>query len=98
MALTNVDVLFSELKCNVLGIQLFSRNKYFFIGTLDSTVKTVSPELTLDLDPARAAQEGPGVVPLLHRHHAGAQHLQPQVEHLLTGGGGGGRTVGGWGQ
>ena len=46
-----------------------------------------SPELTLDLHPARAAQEGPGLVPLLHRGHAGAQHLQPQVQHLLTGGG-----------
>lgn len=38
-----------------------------------------SPELTLDLDPARAAQEGPGLVPLLHGGQTGAEHLQPQV-------------------
>lgn len=36
-------------------------------------------ELTLDLNPAGAAQEGPGLVPLLHGRQAGAQHLQPQV-------------------
>lgn len=34
-----------------------------------------SPELALDLDPARAAQEGPGLVPLLHSRQAGAEHL-----------------------
>lgn len=44
-----------------------------------------SPELTLDLDPAGAAQEGPGLVPLLHGRQAGAEHFQPQVQHLLTG-------------
>ena len=43
-----------------------------------------SPQLTLDLDPAGAAQEGPGLVPLLHRGQAGAEHLQPQVQHLLA--------------
>lgn len=43
-----------------------------------------APELTLDLDPAGAAQEGPGLVPLLHGGQAGAQHLQPQVQHLLA--------------
>lgn len=32
-------------------------------------------ELTLDLDPARAAQEGPGLVPLLHGGQAGAEYL-----------------------
>lgn len=37
------------------------------------------PELTLDLDPARAAQEGPRLVPLFHSRQAGAEHLQPQV-------------------
>lgn len=36
-------------------------------------------ELTLDLDPAGASQEGPGLVPLLHGWQAGAEHLQPQV-------------------
>lgn len=36
---------------------------------------TYSPELTLDLDPARAAQEGPGLVPLLHGGQAGAEYL-----------------------
>lgn len=43
-----------------------------------------SPELTLDLDPAGASQEGPGLVPLFHGRQAGAQHLQPQVQHLLA--------------
>lgn len=42
------------------------------------------PELTLDLYPARAAQEWPGVEPFLHCLQARAQHLQPQVQHLLT--------------
>lgn len=45
-----------------------------------------SPQLALDLDPAGAAQEGPGLVPLLHGRQAGAEHLQPQVQHLLAGG------------
>lgn len=44
------------------------------------------PELTLDLHPSRTAQERPRVVPLLHGGDAGAQHLQPKVQHLLTGG------------
>lgn len=44
-----------------------------------------SPELALDLDPARAAQEGPGLVPLLHSRQAGAEHLEPQVQDLLAG-------------
>lgn len=43
-----------------------------------------SPQLALDLDPAGAAQEGPGLVPLLHGGQAGAEHLQPQVQHLLA--------------
>lgn len=34
-----------------------------------------SPELALDLDPARTAQEGPGLVPLFHGLQAGAQYL-----------------------
>lgn len=48
-----------------------------------------SPELALDLDPAGAAQEGPGLIPLLHGRQAGAEHLQPQVQDLLAGDGGG---------
>lgn len=38
-----------------------------------------SPELTLDLDPTRATQEGPGLVPLFDSGQAGAEYLQPQV-------------------
>lgn len=33
------------------------------------------PELTLDLNPAGAAQEGPRLVPLFHSRQAGAEHL-----------------------
>lgn len=42
------------------------------------------PELTLDLHPSWTAQERPRVVPLLHSSYAGAQHLQPKVQHLFT--------------
>lgn len=52
--------------------------------------RAASPQLALDLDPAGAAQEGPGLVPPLHGRQAGAEHLQPQVQHLLAAGGGGG--------
>ncbi len=45
---------------------------------------SVLPEFTLYLNPARTAQEGPGMVPFLHGTHTGTQHLQPQVQHLLT--------------
>lgn len=44
-----------------------------------SELPTHPPELTLDLDPAGAAQEGPGLVPLLHSGQAGTEDLQPQV-------------------
>ena len=50
--------------------------------------RAASPQLALDLDPAGAAQEGPGLVPPLHGRQAGAEHLQPQVQHLLAAGGG----------
>lgn len=38
-----------------------------------------SPQLALDLHPAGAAQERPGMEPLLHGLQARAQHLQPQM-------------------
>lgn len=54
-------------------------------GLQKPRVAGASPELALNLDPARATQEGPGLVPLLHCRQAGAEHLQPQVQDLLAG-------------